>query len=76
MHLVSFNCDAFCSHYTPIVKRCIYCNLLFDCDDHYECIGVCIDDLVAVGSKPMEIINDLKKISKVKGVGLATFLLP
>ncbi|MGH7954713.1 MAG: reverse transcriptase domain-containing protein [Gloeomargaritales cyanobacterium] len=46
-----------------------------DCGDHYEYICVYVDDLIAAGLKPMEIIADLRKIFKLKGVGPPSYFL-
>ncbi|MGH7974495.1 MAG: hypothetical protein ACREBR_03120 [bacterium] len=46
-----------------------------DCGDHYEYICVFVDDLIAVGKKPMEIIDELKQVFKLKRVGLPYYFL-
>ncbi|MGH7954810.1 MAG: reverse transcriptase domain-containing protein, partial [Gloeomargaritales cyanobacterium] len=46
-----------------------------DCGDHYEYICVYVDDLIAVGKRPMDIIDELRKIFKLKGVGPPSYFL-
>ncbi|MGH7974356.1 MAG: reverse transcriptase domain-containing protein [bacterium] len=46
-----------------------------DCGTHYEYICVYVDDLIVVGKRPMELIEELKKNFKVKGVGPPSYFL-
>ncbi|MGH7955331.1 MAG: reverse transcriptase domain-containing protein, partial [Gloeomargaritales cyanobacterium] len=46
-----------------------------DCGDHYEYICVYVDDLIAVGKRPMETIGELMKVFKLKDVGPPSYFL-
>ncbi|MGH7973993.1 MAG: reverse transcriptase domain-containing protein, partial [bacterium] len=48
---------------------------MMNCGDHYEYICVYVDDLIAVGKKPMDIIDELRKVFKLKGVGPPSYFL-
>ena len=46
-----------------------------DCGDHYEYIATYVDDLLIIGKDPMAIIQALKKLYPLKGVGSPEYYL-